>query len=343
VSEATTPRAGMAGSTMTNQLSAAAVRASLPTIPAELTGSPQYLHEGLSELTGHPVVVKVESLNPIRSFKGRGTWLAVRALAEAGTVSAERGLVALSSGNFGQGIAYAGRAHGIPVTTFMGTGSNPTKVARLRQLGSEIVQPTEDLDDCWPYARAYAEENDQHLVVDGKEPLIAVGAGTLAVELTEAIERGELPPLGAVYIPVGDGALISGIGAWLREASPSTQVIGIQSEAAPAVALSWRAGRVISTETSDTVADGIETRIPIPECLDLMAGNVDDMVLVTETAIREAQHDLSRALGVSAEAAAGASLAGLRAAPPREGAALVLVTGSNVPASDWELLGRERS
>jgi threonine dehydratase len=323
-------------------LTAGAVRAGHASVPAELAGSPQFVHEGLSALTGHPVVVKVECVNPIRCFKGRGTWLAVEALAEAGAISAERGLVAVSSGNFGQGIAYAARAFGVPVVTFLGSNANPTKIARLRQLGSQIVQPTDDLDDCWPYARTHADAHGMHLVVDGKEPLIAVGAGTIAVELTDAIEAGELPPLGAVYVPVGDGALVSGIGAWLRHAAPGTRVIGVQSEAAPAVALSWRADRVIETETADTIADGIETRIPIPECLDLMRGNVDEMVLVTEASIREAQHDLSHALGIAVEAAAAASLAGLHAASPREGAALVLITGSNVPASDWALLGRER-
>jgi threonine dehydratase len=133
-------------------------------------------------------------------------------------------------------------------------------------------------------------------------------------------------------VPVGNGALIIGVGAWLREASPSTRVVGVQSDAAASMTLSWREGRPIETETADTFADGIATRVPVPEALEMMRGRVDDMVLVPEADIRDAQAVLTTALGITVEGAAAASWAAVLADPaPPPGAALVIVTGSNIP------------
>src|SRR3954452_16656998 len=107
--------------------------------------------------------------------------------------------------------------------------------------------------------------------------LAAAGAATIAVELSDGVDRGDLPAPTVLSIPVGNGALIDGIGSWARHALPATRVIGIQAEGAAAMTLSWRAGRPVDTDTVDTFADGIAARVSIPIAVELMAGRVDDM------------------------------------------------------------------
>ncbi len=314
------------------ELEPAAIRAAVADIDPVFSNSPQFVHDGLSERAGRPVVVKVETVNPIGAFKGRGTWLVMRRLAGEGRVGPDRACVVASTGNFGQGIAYAGRSIGVPVVVFAHADANPTKVDRIRRFGATVLATGRDFDEAREASARYAREHDATLVVDGELPSIAAGAGTLAVELTDAVAAGRLPQIGAAYVPVGNGALIVGVGAWLRSAAPGCRVIGVQSDAAPSMTLSWREGRLVETETAETYADGIATRVPVPEALEMMGGRVDDMRLVAEAGLHAAQVELREALGITVEGAAAASWAGLLAdTEPAPGAALVIITGSNAP------------
>ncbi|HLQ48861.1 MAG TPA: pyridoxal-phosphate dependent enzyme, partial [Candidatus Dormibacteraeota bacterium] len=161
-------------------------------------------------------------------------------------------------------------------------------------------------------------------------PRISTGAATLALEVTEAVEAGALPSPVVASVPVGNGALINGVGSWLRAAAPGCRVVGVQATNAPAMTLSWRAGQPIDTDSAATYADGIASRVAIPRAVELMAGRVDDMLLVTDDDLRAAQAELTTELGITVEGAAAASWAGLLAGPRPNGAALLIVTGSNV-------------
>jgi threonine dehydratase len=312
-------------------VTAEAIRAAQARIPAAFRDMPQYVAEPLSERLGVPVVVKVESANPIGCFKGRGTWLAVSELAAAGEVGEGRGLVVASAGNFGQGVAYAARALGIPLVVFAATTASPVKVAAMRRLGADVRLVGEDFDAAGAAAAAHAAESGWRPLIDGQDPWTAIGAGTMAIEVTDAIDAGDLPPLEALYVPVGDGALIGGIGTWLRSAAPATRVIGVQAEEAPAVTLSWRAGHPIETERADTVADGLAARVPLPEALDVMRTCVDEMRLVGEDAILAAQQELSAVLPFAVEASAAVGWAAMSAATDHSGAVGLILTGGNVP------------
>lgn len=312
------------------ELEPTAIRAAAERIPAAFRHSPQYINESLAERAGCPVVVKIETTNPVGAFKGRGTWLMVHELAAAGRIGSGRPVAVASTGNFGQGVAYAARALGIEAVVFADERANPLKLDKIRRYGARLVLAGHDFDAARVAAEQHARETGAYLLVDGREPTIAAGAATLAVELTDATDRGDLPALGSVYAPVGNGALIVGVGAWLRHAVPGCRVVGVQSEAAPSMTLSWRAGRPIETPTAGSYAEGVNTRVPVPEALEMMAGRVDDMLLVSEDAIRAAQEELTQAIGVTVEGAAGVSWAGLLADPGRRGPSLVLVTGSNV-------------
>ncbi len=311
-------------------VSADLMRSSHAAIPACFRDTPQFISEALSERAGTSVVVKAETANPIGCFKGRGTWLAVADLARRGEVGERRGVIVASAGNFGQGVAYACRAFGVPALILAATTANPAKVEAMRRLGAEVRLVGEDIDAARSAAASLALQTGQHLLVDGQDPWIAIGAGTIAMELTDAIEHADLPALAAIYVPVGNGSLIAGIGTWMRQTARRTRVIGVQAARAPAMTLSWAAGRAIETQRADTVADGIAARVPIPEALDLMQAVVDEMLLVEEEAILAATTELSETLPFSIEPATGVGWAALRQAAPHQGPAALVLTGGNV-------------
>ena len=309
-----------------------AIRAAHDRIPPVFRQTPQYLHEGLSGRLRRPVIVKVETANPIRSFKGRGTWVAIDALVGEGRVTASRPVVCVSAGNFGQGVAYAARAHGVPSVVFCSTRANRGKVARMRALGAEVIETGEDFDAARGVSEQWAREHGAELLVDGDDVRISTGAGTMALELTDAVAAGALPMPSLVSVPVGNGALINGLGSWFRHAAPEVRILGVQAAGADAMTRSWHAGRPVDTERADTYADGIASRIAIPRAVELLPGRVDEMRTVTDEALRDAQAILTDELGITVEGAAAASWAGLLASEPAPDGApvVVIVTGSNV-------------
>lgn len=191
-------------------VTADAIRSAHRRIRSGFRDSPQFISEPLSEEIGVPVVVKLETANPIGSFKGRGTWLAMSELMARGRVGERHGVVVASAGNFGQGVAYAARAMNVPVIVFAATSANPTKVAAMRRLGADVRAVGEDFDAARLAAADLAAGSGWHLLVDGEDPWISIGAGTIALELTDAASRGDLPALDRFYVPVGNGALVGG-------------------------------------------------------------------------------------------------------------------------------------
>jgi threonine dehydratase len=284
--------------------------------------TPQYECEPLSERLGLTAVLKVECVNPIRSFKGRGTdYLLHRIEAPA------RGLVCASAGNFGQGMAYAARKRGHRVTVFAAVNASAIKVERMRALGADVVLEGEDFDAAKEAARLHAEKTGAMFVEDGSLAPIAEGAGTIALELTRWDE-----PIDAVLVPLGDGALVTGIAAWTRRASPSTRIVGIVAEGAPAMELSWRAGRLVSTDTIATIADGIAVRVPVASAVEDVRHAVDDVMHVSDAEMIDGMRMLLADAGLVVEPAGAAGvaaakkltgeLAGRRVA--------IIVTGGNI-------------
>ncbi len=311
------------------ELEPAAIRAAGERIHPAFRGSPQYLHDDLSRAAGREVIVKADCVNPIRSFKGRGTWLVVEGLAGEGRIGPDRPAVAASTGNFGQGIAFAARALMIPAVVFADVAANPAKLDRIRSFGATVIQEGRDFDEARAAAATYARERSAELVTDGADPRIAAGAATLALEVTDASTAGAIPLPAAAYVPLGNGALIVGVGAWLRHAAPGCRVIGVAAAEAPSMVLSWRAGEVVETPAAATYAEGIACRVPVPEALEMMVGRVDELVLVSEAELHRAEAELTAATGITVEGAAAASWAALVADERRVGPALVILTGSN--------------
>jgi threonine dehydratase len=299
-------------------------------IPAVFRDTPQFVAEGISDRLGCRVLCKVECVNPIRSFKGRG---ASYFLAREGTAAAP--MVTASAGNFGQGMAFAARACGQPLVIFAATTANPSKVASMRALGADVRLAGDDFDAAKDLARAFARGHGLRFVEDGREPAIAEGAGTIAAEL------GRWPePIAAVVVPVGNGALINGVGRWAHARIPGCRVIGVVPEGAPAMAESWRSGRLCTTPATATAADGIAIRAPVPEALDEMRTSADVVVLVGEDALRDAVRLIHDRLGLVVEPSGAAGLAALAALAPeyRDRLVAVVLTGGNLApdlAATW--------
>ena len=306
-----------------------AIRAAYHRIHPAFRDSPQFVHEGLGARAGSVVVLKVESINPIRAFKGRGTWLVVEGLAGEGRIGPRRPAVAASTGNFGQGLAYAARAHQVPAVVFADVSANPMKLDRIRSFGATVIQEGSDFDDARAAAATFARDRGAELITDGQDPRIAAGAATLALEVTGAAAAGSVPLPAVAYVPLGNGALIVGVGAWLRYAAPRCRIVGVVADEAPSMALSWAAGEAVETPAATTYAEGIACRVPVPDALDMMVGRVDDLLLVTEAQLRAAEAELSHATGITVEGAAAVSWAGLLADRRRDGPALIILTGSN--------------
>ena len=263
--------------------------------------TPQFVSEPLSVRLGMTTVLKVETVNPVRSFKGRGADYLLHRLG-----SQPAGLVCASAGNFGQGMAYAARKRGIRITVFAALTANPLKVDRMRALGANVILEGEDFDEAKDCALRHATESGALYVEDGLLGPIAEGAGTIAAELGRMRD-----PLDACVVPLGNGSLINGMGLWLKRFSPSTTVIAVCPAGAPAMFMSWHAGKPVSTEAIDTIADGIAVRVPVPEALEVMRAAVDDAMLVSDSEIVEAMRWLHRDEGLVVEPAGAAGIAAL--------------------------------
>lgn len=290
---------------MPEGVSTEGIEAAWAAIPPEFRDTPQFIPEGLGRELGARLTVKVECLNPIRSFKARGAcWFTARRGPEAKRAGAA--WVTGSAGNFGQGLAWAARRAGIPLTVFSSTAANPAKVAAMRSLGAEVVLRGEDFDAAKEEARAFAEEGNAVFVEDGREPEITEGAGTIALELSRSAAFDHL------LVPVGNGALIGGMGRWFRQTLPETRVVGVVAAGAPVMRRAFETGDPAPAPTPPrTAADGIAVRVPVPEAVPLMREVVDEVVEVSDEALVAAVRLLHRALGLVVEPAGAAGVAAL--------------------------------
>lgn len=285
--------------------------------------SPQFESDALSEWIGARIVVKLECLNPIRSFKGRGACV----LANRHRERAPTPWLCASAGNFGQGLAYALRSSDIELIVYAAVTANAFKIARMRQLGADVRLEGADFDASKAACRELAERSGATFIEDGRDGSVTEGAGTIALELERIPE-----PLDAVVVPVGNGALINGVGTWFKGRSLPTRVIGAGAAGAPAMERSFRARSVVATESVSTRADGVATRVPVPEAVSTMVEVADDLLLVDDDAIEEAGKKIERELGVISEPAGAVPLAVVREHADRFAGkhVAVIVSGSNV-------------
>jgi threonine dehydratase len=291
--------------------------------------TPQFDCEPLGAVLGCRLTLKLETANPIRSFKGRGAGYLVASRAADGRLGGRR-IIGASAGNWGQALAYACRAHGIALTLFAAQTANPLKVARMRDLGAEVILTGHDFDAAKQAGEAHAGTAGGLWVADGLDPEAAEGAATIAVELLEGPARPEV-----LAVPLGNGALLTGIARWAKAVDPAIRVIGVQARGADAMEKSWRTGRLVFPPAVATIADGIGVRVPIAEAVADMRDIVDEVMLVSDADIIAAMRLLFRAAGLLAEPSGAAGLAAIAAHPEHFSGRRVatVICGSNLTDS----------
>lgn len=241
--------------------------------------SPQFACEPLSTALDTSLTLKVETLNPLRSFKGRGADFFMHQ--NAGRL-AGRTLVCATAGNWGQAMAYVCRARQWPLVVYSATTANAYKVERMRALGAEVRLYSDDFDRAKEQAKLFCADSGAYFVEDGFESSIAEGEGTIAREM---LARRDFD---TVLVPLGNGALLTGMGRWFKAHAPDVRVVGVCAAGADAMAASWHQCRTVNRGVANTMADGIAVRAPVPEALADMKGTVDDVLLVSEEAIARA-------------------------------------------------------
>jgi threonine dehydratase len=291
-----------------------------------LRPTPLYGYPELDELLGTAALVKHENHQPVGAFKVRGGINLVSRLSPA---EREAGVLAASTGNHGQSVAYAARLFGVAATVCAPEGANPVKVASMRGLGAEVVLQGRDFDEARENCEVLARERGGRYVHSGDEPLLIAGVGTEMLEILE-----EEPRVDAVFVPIGGGSGAAGCCIVAKAVNPSVRVVGVQSEAAPAAYRTWKEGRPVE-DVMETHAEGLATRVAFALPQRIFTRLLDDFVLVSEDEIRAAQRTMIEATRNLIEAAGAAPLAAaLRLREDIAGKRVALVaSGGNVSPS----------
>lgn len=294
-------------------------------VHAAFPPTPQYAWPLLAARAGAEVWVKHENHTPTGAFKVRGgiTYFD-RLRRERPHV---RGVVSATRGNHGQSLAYAGARAGVPVTIVVPHGNSVEKNAAMRAFGATLVEHGEDFDAAREEAARIAAAGKGLEFAPSFAPDLVRGVATYALELF----RGA-PPLDALYVPIGLGSGICGCIMARNLLGLSTEIIGVQSTEAPAYALSFEAGRVVTVPSADTRADGMATRIPDPGALAMIRAGAARIVTVTDDQVAEAIRALWQDTHNLAEGAGAAPLAALLAERGRMAGkrAAVILCGGNI-------------
>ncbi len=272
-------------------------------IDAHLKPTPLLHSAALSRILGCQAYVKCENVQPVGAFKVRG---GINLISSLTAEERHRGVITASTGNHGQSVAYAARLFGVRAIIGAPEGSNPYKVQAMRDLGAEVVLVGRDFDEARLWVESEAQEKGYRYIHSANEPLLIAGVATVSLEVME-----ELPDVDVIIVPVGGGSGVSGHLITAKAINPRVQVIGVQSEGAPAVYRSWRERRKVETPSIATFAEGLATRVPFDLTLSIIDRLADDMVLVSDDELRraivlllETTHQLAEGAGAAATAAA---------------------------------------
>jgi threonine dehydratase len=267
-----------------------------------LNRTPLHHYRALDELIGAEVWVKHENHHVMGAFKIRG---ALNVVAQLNEEEKSAGVVAASTGNFGQGLAYAAGIFGVDSVVVVPDGSNPGKVESMKRLGARIVFHGSAFDEAKEHADRLAKQEGRRYIHSANEAGLVPGTGTYTLEIME-----DLPDVDVIIVPIGGGSGACGACIVSKALKPNVQVIGVQSDAAPAQYLSWKEGRVVEAPM-ETIAEGLATGSGYADTLEIMTELLDDFILVSETELDTAvvnhlthTHNLTEHAGAASLAAA---------------------------------------
>ena len=291
-----------------------------------LPRTPLYSYGGLSDVLGTDVWVKHENHLPVGAFKVRG---GVNLVAQLSADDRARGVVTASTGNHGQSIAYAARLFGVRAIVCVPEGANPVKLAAIRGLGAEIVVDGRDFDEARDRCAQLAGAHGYRYIHSGDEPHLIAGVATATLELLE-----DEPGIDVIVVPIGGGSGAAGACITANAVRSGIEVIGVQSDAAPAAYRSWKERRLIE-DRMETFAEGLATRVAFELPQRIMWERLDDFVLVSDDQIRTAivtMIETTRNLVEAAGAAPLAAAVSLRERLAGKRVALICSGGNISPA-----------
>jgi threonine dehydratase len=288
-----------------------------------LQPTPLYRYPTLDALTGARLWVKHENHQPIGAFKVRG---GVNLISQLGPDDRRRGVISASTGNHGQSVAYAAGLFGVHAVICVPEQANPVKVESMRALGAEVIFHGRDFDEAREHCERLAAERGYRYIHSANEPALIAGVATYTLEILEARPDSEV-----IVVPVGGGSGLAAASIVAKAVRPSIEVIGVQSEAAPAACRSWRA-RALVEDTTTTIAEGLATRTAFELTQRILWDLVDDFVLVSESELVQATRLMIEKTRNLVEPAGAASLAAVLAAPDRFAGRTVAIvcSGGNI-------------
>lgn len=285
----------------------------------------------LTQSGGPRVFVKYENHTAIRSFKGRG---ALGALARLSPAERERGVVVASTGNHGQAIPWAGRALGVSSVVVVPASTPEVKRKAIVDNGGQLIEIDGDLGQAGEVAQEIAASDRRIFIDDGNDAGLMAGAATVGAEILD-----DLPDAATILVPVGGGNLIAGVALAARQRRSGARIVGVQSDAAQSVFLSWQQGRVVQAPCA-TSAGGLATRFPGDLAFAVIKDLVDEILLVSE---REIDAGVIRALRTTGQAVEGAAAASFAAWDRYRdtlgpGDVVLVLTGGNIEPGELRTL-----
>jgi threonine dehydratase len=257
----------------------------------------------LSKILGMEAYIKCENLQITGSFKVRG---GVNLMASLSLREKRHGVITASTGNHGQSIAYAASLFNVHAIIAVPKNANPLKVDAIQRLGGTVVFHGKDFDDAKIWVEEEAKRHHYRYINSGNETSLITGVGSLYLEMLE-----DTPDIDTFIVPVGGGSGVSAACMVATYFAPDIEVIGVQSEKAPAVYRSWKTKQWVETDTANTFAEGLATRAPFALPLQIMRRRLDDFILVNEDQIKqailllfEATHQVVEGAGAASTAAA---------------------------------------
>ena len=284
-------------------VSYADVLEALQRVRSVLRPTPTFEWSGLSELLGCRCFVKHENHQPVGAFKVRGGVNLVSTLTEDERAA---GILGCSTGNHGLSLAYSARRFEVDCSIVVPVGVNASKTAAIKRFGATLIEHGRDFDEARAFVEAELVQTGVRYVHSANEPKLIAGVGSMACEIF-----ADVPEPDVILVPIVLGSGVCGTAIVAKALRPETQVIGVQSEHAPAVATAWKTGRVQQFDRPSTFAEGIATRVPAEMTLNIMRSLMDDVILVSDDELERAicwlldkTHNLAEGAGAATLAAA---------------------------------------
>jgi len=265
-----------------------------------LARTPLYSYSALNDLIGTEIFVKHENYQPVGAFKVRG---GINLVSQLSSEERERGVIAVSTGNHGQSVAYAARLFGVKARIVVPEAANPGKVAAIQGMGAEVIFHGENYDEAQVYCEQLTQEHDYRYIHSGNEPLLIAGVATEALEMLE-----DQPELDIIIVPIGGGSGASGACIVAHALNPSVKVIGVQAAASPAAYESWKQGTLVEV-ANRTKAEGLATgrAFSLPQAI--LKQRLSEFLLLSEEELVQAMLWYIERAHTLAEGAGAASLA----------------------------------